>query len=273
MSRFTIRNVFKVALVAVFFPFIAFLVLIIGMGAKNKKVIFEGVIYGAVFVLAFSLPGSSGVVAALAAMGLSAVRSYMLRDLWIPRRGRKPQLGAPAQANSPAFPPVQTDSPAYPPFQQPPAATSLARPADDLSTSLTWVSSLAKQNKHRLPADTYVTILETCQMLDSVIDTESRQPSADAGFEYELEAVVSDYLPWVLQGYLAIPPSMVENRQPNGKTPNEELVEQLGLLLGQAETLHATRHSQTSADLTITGNFLRERFGHRQQGGSGFGLK
>ena len=164
-------------------------------------------------------------------------------------------------------------APTLPPSQPSPAATSLAGPSDDLSTALTWVSSQAKQNKHRLPADTYVTILETCQMLDSVIDAESRQPSADARFEYELEAVVREYLPAVLQGYLAIPPSMVENRQPNGRTPNEELVEQLQLLLGQAETLHSTRHSQTSADLTTTGNFLRERFGHHQQGGFDFGIK
>lgn len=161
-----------------------------------------------------------------------------------------------------------------PPAAQPyPAATFLAGPSDDLSTALTWVSSQAKQNKHRLPGDTYVTILETCQMLDSVVDAESRQPSGDARFEYELEAMTREYLPTVLRGFLAIPPSMVDNRQPNGRTPNEELVEQLQLLLGQAEALHSTRHSQSSADLTSTGNFLRERFGHHQQGGFDFGIE
>ena len=196
-------------------------------------------------------------------MVVSAVRSYMLRDLWLPRRVRKTQRGDTVQAHSATLPSSQ-------PY---PAATSLAGPSEDLSTALAWVGSQAKQNKHRLPADTYVTILETCQMLDSVIDAESRQPSADARFEYELEAVVREYLPAVLQGFLAIPPSMVDNRQPNGRTPNEELVEQLRLLLGQAETLHSTRHSQTSADLTTTGNFLRERFGHHQQGGFDFGIK
>ncbi|WP_460455242.1 hypothetical protein, partial [Arthrobacter monumenti] len=138
---------------------------------------------------------------------------------------------------------------------------------------LAWVTSRAKQNKHRLPADAYVAILETSQTLDAVIDAERRQPSADARFEYELEAIVGEYLPAVLQGYLAIPPSMVENQQPNGKTPDEELAEQLQLLSGQAEALHSNRHSQTSAELSNTGNFLRERFGHHQRDGFDFGIK
>ena len=263
MSRLTPGNILRVVLAFVFWIFVAFYVLVIGMGAKNKKVMLEGGLYAALFIAAVSISGASGAFAGFAVMGLSAVRSYMLRDLWLPRRVRKSQRGNTVQEHAPTPPPAQ-------PY---PAATSLPGSSDDLSTALTWVSSQAKQNKHRLPADTYVTILETCQMLDSVIDAERRHPSADARFEYELDAVVRQYLPAVLQGFLAIPPSMVENRQPNGRTPNEELVEQTRLLLGQAETLHSTRHSQTSADLTTTGNFLRERFGHHQPGGFDFGIK
>lgn len=251
VSRLTVGNVVKVALAVLFFPLIALLVLLIGMGAKNKKVFIEGAIYSVVFIVALSLSGDLAAFAGLAAMAFSIVRSYMLRDLWLPKKVRKPRRDDAVQEQ----------------------ATSFAGASGDLSTALTWVSSQAKQNKHRFPADTYVTILETCHMLDSVIDAESRQPSADARFEYELEAMVRDYLPAVLQGFLAIPSSMLESRQPNGRTPNEELVEQLRLLLGQAEALHSTRHSQTSADLTSTGNFLRERFGHHQQGGFDFGIK
>jgi hypothetical protein len=273
MSRLTAGNLFRVFLAFLFGLFVAFYVLVIGLGAKNKKVILEGLLYAAVFIAAVSFSGASGAFAGFAVMGLSAVRSYMLRDLWLPRRVRKSLRGDTVQAQSPTLPLSQPYPYPYPTPAPAPAATSLAGPSDDLSIALAWVSSQAKQNKHRLPADTYVTILETCQMLDSVIDAENRQPSADARFEYELKAVVTEYLPAVLQGFLAIPPSMVDNRQPNGRTPNEELVEQLRLLLGQAETLHSTRHSQTSADLTTTGNFLRERFGHHQPGGFDFGIK
>ena len=69
----------------------------------------------------------------------------------------------------------------------------------------------------------------------------------------------------VLKGYLAIPADMVDARQPNGRTPNEELAEQLNLLQSQADALHAARHGASSARLTSSGNFLRERFGHHQK--------
>lgn len=143
---------------------------------------------------------------------------------------------------------------------------------DDLASALAWVTSHAKQNKHRLPSADYVTILETRHTLDAVIDAERAQPIHDARFEYELTAMVREYLPTVLQSYLAVPPSMVDNPQPNGRTPSQELTEQLGLLSGQADALHASQHRQMSADLTSNGNFLREKIGHQQAGSFDFGI-
>ncbi|MCC3270859.1 hypothetical protein MUG94_01240 [Arthrobacter gengyunqii] len=266
MSRLTLGNVVKVTLVVLFFYFVVLLVLLIGIRRKKPKVILEGALYVALFIAAFSIPSDSGFSTAAAFIGLgtmavSAVRGYMLRDLWLHRRGRGRQPDITVQANVPS----QPVDPSYA------APTVPAR--DDLSSALAWVASLAKHSKNQLPADAYVIVLETCQTLDAVIDAETRQPSGDARFEYELAAVVREYLPAVLRGYLAIPPSMVGNRQPNGRTPNEELVEQLQLLSGQAEALHSSRHSHTSAELTSTGNFLRERFGHHQRDGFDFGIK
>lgn len=258
MSRLTKGSVFKAILAVLFFPFIVFLVLLIGIGAKNKKVIVEGAIYVALFITAFSTPEGSALYSAASIIGLgaiavAAVRSYMLRDLWLHRKGQGREHGSVVQPGVP----VQAA-----PLQSEPAPISA--PALDLSSSLGWVTSIAKRNKHRLPTQAYVTILETCQTLDAVIDAERQRPSADAQFEYELDAIVRQYLPTVLQGYLAIPPGMVDDRQPNGRTPNEELTEQLQLLSGQADALHSSRHGHTSAELSSTGNFLRERFGHQQ---------
>lgn len=269
MSRLTVGNVFKVAVALFFFPFLPLLVLMIGVRRKNRKVILEGAAYIAVFLVAISAVGGDGAFATLSAFAVlgiwpvSAMRSYMLRDLWLHRRvrGQRPEVI------------TQPHPPRTPAYQPSPAAASITPPTADLSPALAWVASLAKQNKNRLPAESYVAVLETCQTLDAVIDAEARQPLADAAFEYELAAIVREYLPAVLQGYLAIPPGMLDNRQPNGRTPNEELVEQLQLLSGQAESLHASRHRHTSAELTSTGNFLRERFGHHQQGGFDFGVK
>ncbi|GAA3686262.1 hypothetical protein GCM10023081_24530 [Arthrobacter ginkgonis] len=289
MSRLTLGNVVKVALAVICWPFIAFLVLAIGIRRKNKKVVLEGALYAAAFSAALAATGSgallalaatgSGALLALAAtsgallalapllgigsMGISALRSYMLRDLWLHKRVREPRRGGMAQSNAPVRRAAEPSR----------AAAPLAPSSNDLSSALTWVTSHAKQNKHRLPTEAYVTILETCQTLDAVIDAERRQPSADARFEYELGAIAAEYLPAVLQKYLAIPPSMVDNRQPNGRTPSEELTEQLQLLSGQAEALHSGRHGHTSAELTTMGNFLRDRFGHHQRGGFDFGIE
>ncbi|WP_104055675.1 MULTISPECIES: hypothetical protein [unclassified Arthrobacter] len=271
MSRLTLGNVIKVTLVVLFFYFIVLLVLMIGIRRKNPKVILEGAIYVALFIAAFSIPRDSALSTAaafigLGAMAVSAVRSYMLRDLWLHRRDRgRRQHDVTLQQGAPNSP--------MPAYQPTPAMAPVVPATDDLSSALAWVASLARQSKNQLPADAYVTVLETCQTLDAVIDAETRQPSGDARFEYELAALVREYLPAVLRGYLAIPPSMVGNRQPNGRTPNEELVEQLQLLSGQAEALHSSRHSHTSAELTSTGNFLRERFGHHQRGGFDFGIE
>ncbi|MCC9205886.1 hypothetical protein [Arthrobacter sp. zg-Y769] len=251
MSRLTVGNIFKVTVALLFFPFMPLLVLMIGVRRSNWKVILEGGLYVALVLAAVALPGNAAqfILSFFVVLGLIAVagmRSYMLRDLWLHPRTRGPQ--------------VMTQSGA------------VTTPPEDLSSALAWSAALAKRNRSRLPSEAYVSILETCQTLDAVIDAETRQPLGDPQFEYELSATVRDYLPSVLQNYVAIPPKMLETKQASGRTPNEELAEQLQLLAGQAETLHASRHRRTSAELTNTGNFLRERFGHRQ-GGFDFGIK
>ena len=312
MSRWTPKNIAKAVTAFFFWPFVAYYVLVIGLVAKKKKVISEGASYAIAFtaMVAFSggfLGGFTAFVG-VGAMVASAVRSYQLRDLWLPlpnsslRQGRiahpppYSQLGSrpyqdfstqqtytmpPPRVPQPA--PLRQPQPAPPPFKAsatppPSAAPPPAEPvksglSDDLPGSLEWVSSAAKRNKHRLPSEAYVSILETTQELGFLIDTEKKSPSHDAEFEYELEAMVNQYLPAVLKGYLAIPPTMVEQVQPNGKTPNVELVEQLELLSGQTGALYASRYSDTAAELSTTGNFLRERFGHHKKDAFDFGIE
>ena len=282
MSRFTVPNVIKMVLALIFSIFVAFYVLLIGVTAKNKKLILEGAAYAVLFAIALSGSGPLAVLG-LGVMAVAAVRTYMLRDLWLPVRGSQVRYVEPAQPFMPPQvmappvmpPPVLAPQQAYVPRVRPQQASHVSpvRATDNLTASLAWVSSTAKENKFRFPADTYVTILETCQTLDAVIEAETRQRSGDASFEYELGSLVRVYLPGVLKSYLAIPAGMVNEKQPNGRTPSEELAEQLELLSGQADALHASRYGETSAELSSMGNFLRERFGHRQKDGFDFGIE
>ncbi|MCM3659413.1 hypothetical protein M3148_00155 [Georgenia satyanarayanai] len=262
MSRLTLGNVLKVGLVVLFLPLIAYLVLLIGGVKKKLGVILEGLLYAAGFaagIFVLDIIGLGGVLA-LASMGVSAVRSWHLRDLWLPARRRWWHRFVPVESRQGRV------------ADAPPAEAALEG-ADGRAAALSWVGASAKQNRLRLPTGAYATFLETCQMLDGVVEAERREPTRDPRFEYELDALVREYLPGVLRGYLAIPPDMVESRQPNGRTPNEELAEQLRLLAAQAKTLHTSRHSRTPAQLTTTGNFLREKYGDLHRNAFDFGVK
>lgn len=284
-------NAWKIVGLVFFWVFSPFIVLAIGLGARDRKLTIEGLIYSALFLLSGATAGLSSL-----AVIVALVRVIQLRGHWLKRPAKEvtanyvnpPQqihvtnyYSAPPPPPAPPMPParVQHMAAAVPaPMPVPP--TSPRNPVDpsmqtmsDLSSALSWVSSTAKQNKHRLPDGAYVTILEMAHTLDAIVDAEARQRSNDAGFEYELNALVREYLPGVLKGYLAVPANMVNTPQSNGRTPTQELQEQLDLLSGQADALHATRHGQASAELSSMGNFLRERFGHRRSDGFDFGVK
>ncbi len=264
MTRWTLGNVVKVGLVVLFLPLLAFLVLVIGAVKKRALVILEGLVYAAGFavgIFVLDVIGLGGLLA-LVSMGASGVRAWHLRDLWLPARRRWWHR----------LLPEETDAPTAQVTTSPPAEAALEG-ADGRAATLTWVGSLARRQRPRLPSGAYVTLLETCQVLDAVVEAERREPTRDASFEYELDALVREYLPAVVRGYLAIPVRLLDARQPNGRTPKEELAEQLDLLFRQAEALHAARHSHAPAQLTTMGNFLREKFGHRKQDAFDFGVK
>ncbi|AEE45560.1 hypothetical protein [Cellulomonas fimi] len=253
MTRLTLGNVVKVTAVLVFLPLIAYLVLVIGAVRKHVGAALEGLLYAAGFSVAvFVLDGAWGprVLLALAAMGVSAVRAWHRRDLWLPARRRwwKRDLTGSAVV-------VERNR------AQAVVAVEAAQP---LPAAVARIRTLAERNRRRLPGDTHRTVLRTCEVLDAVIAAEQREPAGDARFEYELDAVVRQYLPAVLTGYLAIAPSRVQERQPDGRTPDEELTEQLRILAGQADALYASRHRLLTAELSTTGNFLRDKYAHHE---------
>lgn len=253
MTRLTLGNVVRVTAVLVFLPLLAYLVLVIGAVRKHVRTALEGLVYaGAFSAAAFVLDAPWGLRAllALVAMGASGVRSWHLRDLWLPARRRWWKRDVVGTATV-----VETTRP---------PRTATVEESEDLPSAVARVRVLADRNRRRLPGDAHRTVLRICDVLDAVVASEQREPSRDARFEYELDAMVRQYLPSVLTSYLAIPPSRVHERQPDGRTPDEELAEQLRILAGQADTLDASRQRRLTADLSTSGNFLRDKYGYRQ---------
>ena len=255
MSRLTLGNIVKVTAVLVFLPLLAYLVLVIGAVRKNLRTALEGLLYAGTFsvaVFVLDVPWGPRALLALVAMGASGVRSWHLRDLWLPARRRwwKRDPAASTVVGAPHTGAVDGSGP-----------STVAR-----------VRVLADRNRRRLPADAHRSVLQTCEVLDALLAAERREPSADPRFSYELDAMAGRYLPSVLTSYLAIAPSAVHERQPDGRTPAEELTEQLRILADRADALDASRHRRLTAELSTTGNFLRDKYGHRQPDASDLGV-
>ncbi|MDC7121513.1 hypothetical protein OMK64_08180 [Cellulomonas fimi] len=253
MSRLTLGNVVKVTAVLVFLPLLAYLVLVIGAVRKHLRTTLEGLLYAGAFSLAvFVLDGPWGprVLLALAATVASGVRAWHLRDLWLPAR-RAWWKRRPVAASTV----VEVTRP---------RATTALDGSLSLPAAVASVRVLADRNRQRLPGDAHRTVLRICQVLDGVVASEQRAPSGDPRFEYELDAMVRQYLPDVLTSYLAISPSKVHERQADGRTPDGELAEQLRILSAQADALDAGRQRRLTAELSTSGNFLRDKYGQRQ---------
>ena len=145
MSRLTVGNVVKGGFAVLFWPFLAFLVLLIGAVKKNLKVALEGLIYAAGFsvgIFVLDIIGIGGLLA-LASMGASGVRAWHLRDVWLPARRRWWHRFAPASSRKPAQ--VST---------APPPEAALEGP-EGRAAALGWFSSLTEQSRRQLPADAY----------------------------------------------------------------------------------------------------------------------
>lgn len=252
MTRLTFGNVVKVAAVVVFLPLVASLVLVVGAVRRDLRVALEGLLYATVFVVAVFVLDVWGPPAllALGAMGASGVRSWHLRDLWLPARRRTWKRAL--TEISTAGRRLRT------------RRTAAVAGAEHLPSAVAWVRRHADRNRHRLPGDTHRTVRQICQVLDAVIAAEQRERTGDARFEYELDAMAREYLPAVLGSYLAIAPSRVHERQPGGRTADEELTQQLRILLTQAHALDASRQRRVATGLSVTGNFLRDKYGHHE---------
>lgn len=261
MTRLTLGNVAKVTAVLVFLPLLAYLVLVIGAVRKNLRASLEGLLYAGTFSMAvFVLDDFWGPPAllALAAMGTSGVRAWHLRDLWLPRRRAWWKPGT-----------AETSTVVERARGQ---HTVAGDEAVDLTSAVTRVRAYAERSRRRLPADAHRTVLRICEVLDPVVASEQRQPTADPRFRYELDAMVRRHLPSVLADYLAIAPSRVHERQHDGRTPAEQLAEQLRILSGQADALDASHHRRVSAEQSTTGLFLRDKYGQRQPDTFDFGV-
>lgn len=97
------------------------------------------------------------------------------------------------------------------------------------------------------------------ELLDHVEATAGSATSAQE--RYTLAATVDDYLPTSIDAFLALPASFAEtHRTPAGRSPGEELLEQLVVLASAVTDLAQAVYSGDAERLSTQGRFLASRF-------------
>lgn len=111
-----------------------------------------------------------------------------------------------------------------------------------------------------LPLDVQVKVEQIRRKCEVLQRERHRFPfgSPDA---YVIKATVEDYLPRTLDAFMAVPPASRERTMPNGKTPLQELKEQLSLLDSKLDEIAEDLQRQNFDRLLINRQFLEARFG------------
>jgi hypothetical protein len=82
--------------------------------------------------------------------------------------------------------------------------------------------------------------------------------------DYDLHVVkqtIVDYLPQMLSTYLELPPAFAKlHKLANGKTAQENLMEQLAILDEQMNQIAVTVNSKDAQALIVQGEFLKTKF-------------
>ena len=115
----------------------------------------------------------------------------------------------------------------------------------------------------RLSGAVVVQVRRIEDVLRELIDHADRSPDNHLGAleMVSLEAAVTDYLPTSVDTFLALPPEFVENhKSASGRTPEEELLEQLILLEHGVRELAQAVYSGDAQRLNTQGRFLQTKF-------------
>ena len=78
--------------------------------------------------------------------------------------------------------------------------------------------------------------------------------------EIAVEALLTDYLPTTLRAYMGLNRQIAMKARSDGRTPGDELLDQLALLGGAARELSASVYAHDAEQLATQGRFLGTKF-------------
>jgi len=147
-----------------------------------------------------------------------------------------------------------------PPAEENAPSVSAAEPfADRMQARLSELSWTARRAGARLP----VAALPQLGLIEDVLHPllehlRAQPPSVDE--EIAVEAMVGDYLPTTMNAYLALNPQFAMQPRPDGRTPGDDLLEQLRTLATAISELATAVYAHDAQQLQVQGRFLSTKF-------------
>lgn len=111
----------------------------------------------------------------------------------------------------------------------------------------------------RLPTGVVVDVRSLTDVLRAVVATSAVRP-LDVHALISVRAVLEDYLPTTLKGYLAVDEGLLDVARPGSPTPRDSLHEQVAALHTAVGTTLTAVQAQDVDALSTQGRFLRTKF-------------
>ncbi len=157
----------------------------------------------------------------------------------------------PTQQQSPPAPPPQVAAPSEPAQAETPA---------ELLDKLTELVSEVNVAGARMPEGGVPAVRDVEDELRPLLVYLGKHPATEAEM-VGVRAMVNDYLPTTVHTFLALPAAFAEShRNRLGRTPAEELVEQLYLLADGAREYATAIYAGDAQKLSNQGRFLQNKF-------------
>jgi hypothetical protein len=146
-------------------------------------------------------------------------------------------------------------APAEPAAPPPPAVPFGERMAAELER-IRWK---ARRAGNTLPVATLPRLGQIEDVLIGLVEyLVDHPPSVDE--EIAVEALITDYLPTTLSAYMALNRQVAATAGDDGRTPGDELLDQLVLLESAARELSASVYAHDAQQLATQGRFLSTKF-------------
>ncbi len=117
----------------------------------------------------------------------------------------------------------------------------------------------ARRNGNRLPVAALPQLGKIEDVLLPLLDHLTRNPpSVDE--EIAVQGMVTDYLPTTLNAYTGLNPQFAQTPRADGRTPGDDLLEQLVTLELAVHELSRAVYSHDAEQLQTQGRFLRAKF-------------